>query len=352
MPSERGVYRVLVGDTLLPRLSGHLEALGLPRLRFVVSNTTVGPLYGRAVAAALGAEAPLELPDGESFKRWPQVEAVCGSWLEAGVHRGEVVAAVGGGVVTDLVGFAAAVYQRGVGWVAVPTTLLAMVDAAVGGKTGVNLEQGKNLVGAFWPPRAVVADVGCLGTLPRRELGAGLAEVVKAAWIGDHALLDVLDGVGERGDALAGRWEEVVARAVAVKVKLVAADERESGPRRALNLGHSLGHALEAATGYRHFLHGEAVAWGLRAVARLARRRDLLSSEGASRLDRAALRVGPLPGLGAVVVERVLEHLGHDKKRDQRGVGWVLPTDTGVVLDQQVEPAELRVVLAELMAEG
>jgi 3-dehydroquinate synthase len=351
--SERGAYPVLVGQGLTARLGEVLDEHGLPAPRAVVSNTTVGPLYGREVAATLGTRAFFELPDGERFKRWPQVEELCGRWLEASIHRGQLVAAVGGGVITDLVGFAAAVYLRGIDWIALPTTLLAMVDAAVGGKTGVNLEQGKNLVGAFWPPRAVVADVGCLDTLPLRQLKAGLAEVVKAAWIDDHELLDLLDRTIEApSDLPPERWQELVARAVAVKAKVVEADEREAGARQALNLGHTIGHALEAATGYGRFLHGEAVAWGLRAVAKLARRRAVLGAEAAARLEGVVARLEPLPGLDGVAVDRVLEHLGHDKKRAEAGVAWVLPTDSGVILGQSIEPAEVRQVLAELAAEG
>jgi 3-dehydroquinate synthase len=349
--SEHGDYPVCIGQGLLARLDEILAEHDLARPRAVVSNTTVGPLYAGQVAAALDSGPAIELPDGEPFKRWPQVETVCGQWLAARVHRSELVVAVGGGVVTDLVGFAAAIYLRGIDWLALPTTLLAMVDAAIGGKTGVNLEQGKNLVGAFWPPRAVIADVDCLATLPRRELTAGLAEVVKAAWIGDHELLEVLDRAPVNRAQLPPQvWQEVVARAVRVKAGVVEADEREAGARRALNLGHTLGHALEAATDYGRFLHGEAVAWGLRAAARLAGRRDLLSRDGAARLEQAVRRLGALPGLEVVAAERVLEHLGHDKKRDQQGVGWVLPTDTGVVLDQRVEPAEVSEVLDELRA--
>lgn len=344
VPSERGAYPVLVGRGLLGRLGELAAAEGLPRPRSVVSNATVGPLWARAAASSLGVRAPLELPDGESFKRWEQVEAVVAGWLEAGLHRGDAVAAVGGGVVTDLVGFAAAVYLRGVAWVAAPTTLLAMVDAAVGGKTGFNLEQGKNLVGAFWPPRLVAADVDVLATLPERELRAGLAEVVKHGWIGDRGLLEL----AQRAADAPARWQELVARAVAVKAEVVAADEREAGRRAALNLGHTVGHALEAATGYRRLLHGEAVAWGMLAVAELSARRGLLSPAARARLERAVTALGPLPAIADLAPETVLDHLARDKKRDDGGVAWVLPTDDGVVLGQRIPTAEVRDVLTTL----
>ena len=171
--SERWAYEVIAEAGAVSRLGAVVDEEGLVRPRSVVSNSTVGPLWGTPAAASL--DAPLvELPDGEAHKRWPAVETLLGQWLDGGLHRGDSVAAVGGGVLTDTVGFSAAVYLRGVDWIAVPTTLLAMVDASVGGKTGVNIDQGKNLVGAFWPPRLVVVDVETLTTLPERELRAGM----------------------------------------------------------------------------------------------------------------------------------------------------------------------------------
>jgi 3-dehydroquinate synthase len=347
--SAQGDYAVLVGEGLLDRLPSILADEGLAAPSVVVSNETVGPLYGRRLAAALACPPPLELADGEEYKRWPAVETTCSHWLGRGVHRSSSVLAVGGGVVTDTVGFAAAVYQRGIRWLAVPTSLLAMVDAAVGGKTGVNLEQGKNLVGAFWPPRLVAVDVGTLATLEERELRAGLVELVKAAWIGDHDLLALVPRrVARYADLSPAGWCAAVVGAVRVKAEVVAADEREAGRRKALNLGHTLGHALEAATGYTHLLHGEAVAWGTVAVARLAAQRGLLSQAAAARLEGVLRSLGPLPGIDGVSPERVLDHLARDKKLDDQGVAWVLPTDDGVVLDQRVGAEEARRVLLEL----
>jgi len=349
--SARGAYDLVVEHGALDRVAVLCAARGVARPVAVVTDTTVGPLHAQRTAAAMACPPPLELPAGEVGKRWPAVERVCIDWLDAGVHRGSVVAAVGGGVVTDTVGFAAAVYLRGVDWVAAPTTLLAMVDAAIGGKTGVNLEQGKNLVGAFWPPRLVVADPAVLATLPSRELRAGLVEVVKGAWIDDRGLLDLVDRpITDAGDLEPVTWVEVVARAAAVKARIVSSDEREGGLRKALNLGHTVGHALETATGYTRFLHGEAVAWGLVAEARLARRRGLLGEDGAGRLERVTARIGPLPSITDLDPERVLAALVRDKKRDDLGVAWVLPTDDGVTLDARVEADEVRAVLADVAA--
>ena len=263
------------------------------------------------------------------------------------------MAAVGGGVVTDTVGFAAAVFLRGVSWIAVPTTLLAMVDASVGGKTGVNLDQGKNLVGAFWPPRLVVVDVTTLATLPSRELQAGMAEVVKTAWIGDHDLLASTPRAVTSFDALTAEgWQDLVMRCLAVKARVVSNDEREAGSRAALNLGHTIGHALEAATGYRRFLHGEAVAWGLLAAARLARRRDVLSAEGETRMCAAVRAIGDLPDITDIDPESLRSHIGRDKKRDSEGVAWVLPSDRGVVLNQRIATDEAIEVFRSLQQVG
>jgi 3-dehydroquinate synthase len=255
-------------------------------------------------------------------------------------------------VVTDTVGFAAAIYLRGISWIAVPTTLLAMVDAAVGGKTGVNLAHGKNLVGAFWPPQLVVVDVGTLSTLPERELRAGLAEVVKTAWIGDHDLLNQLDPPPTNYGALTpDGWQKLVMRCLAVKAHVVSADEREAGQRAALNLGHTLGHALEAATEYRHFLHGEAVAWGLLTAAHLARRRDVLSPEGETRIRAAIGPTEALPTIGGIDPEDLRAHIERDKKKDDDGVAWVLPTDDGIILNQRIATDEALAVFRELQGD-
>jgi 3-dehydroquinate synthase len=343
--SERGDYSVVASAGAVSRLADIVEQEGLSDPSSVVSDTTVGPLWGRSAASSF--DVPLvELEDGEEHKRWPSVESLLGKWLEAGLHRGDTVVAIGGGVLTDMVGFAAAVYLRGIDWVAAPTTLLAMVDASVGGKTGVNLDEGKNLVGAFWPPRLVVIDVETLTTLPERELKAGMAEVIKTAWIGDRELLNLLPANIKKVGA--DQWQELVMRCVAVKARVVSEDEREAGSRAALNLGHTLGHALEAATDYRHFLHGEAVAWGLLAAAQLGRRHGLLSVESEAELEAAIATLGQLPSLDGIDAAAVSSHIGRDKKKNADGIGWVLPTDNGIVLNQRVVAEEALEVLETL----
>jgi 3-dehydroquinate synthase len=346
-------HEIVIDRGCAARLGSLLDELELDRPSSVVTNATVGPLHGHRAAEGLGAPPPIELPDGEAYKRWGEVASLFSRWLEGRLHRSCTVMAVGGGVITDLVGFAAAVYLRGIRWFAVPTTLLAMVDAAVGGKTGFNLPQGKNLVGAFWPPRLVVVDTDTLATLPVRELRAGLVEVVKGAWIGDHGLLDLLQRPIEVYGSLAPvEWDELVVRAIQVKADVVRADLREVGARKALNLGHTLGHALEAVTEYRRFLHGEAVAWGMHAAVRLSRRRGLMDESAERWLSGTLDRLGPFPSIDLVDVDTVLEHLAMDKKRADLGVAWVLPTDDGVVLDQRVNADDIRQVVTELRGSG
>ena len=347
---DGGVVPYRIGEGVLPEIAG-LLAEGLNgRRAFVVTDTNVGPLYGEEIARRL--EAPcLQLPAGEEHKRWRSVERIARWLLAHDAERGSLLVAVGGGVLTDTAGFAAAVTLRGLPWVAVPTTLLGMVDAALGGKTGIDLDEGKNLIGAFWAPRAIVADPLVLATLDRRQLRAGLAEVVKSAMIAPSSLEHVLDShlaPVAAGDPL--QAQELVAGCARVKSEIVGLDARESGPRQALNLGHTLAHGLEAATSYAGFLHGEAVAWGLLAVLRLARDRGLLSTADAlAWADRIRL-LAPLPALSGLGWDEVAPYIARDKKRDRGRVGWVLPRLGGVVLDVAVSGAEAAAVYAQLQS--
>jgi len=337
-----------VGEGLLRQVPELLAPYLRDGQAYVVSDANVGPLYAAEIADRLDAPL-LELPAGEENKQWPGVERVV-RWLVAhDAERSGLVVAVGGGVVTDMAGFAAAVTLRGMPWVAVPTTLLGMVDAAIGGKTGIDLDVGKNLVGAFWPPRAVIADPLALATLEGRQLRAGLAEVVKSAIIAPSTLEHVLDAnlaPVAAGDPL--RAQELIVGCVRVKADIVAADERESGPRRALNLGHTLAHGLEAASRYRRFLHGEAVAWGLLAEMRLARDRGLLSTAEAQAWAERIRALAPLPGLETLPWEEVSPFVARDKKRQGGRVSWVLPRMGGVVLDVAIGAEEAAAVYAAL----
>jgi 3-dehydroquinate synthetase len=339
-----------IGEGLLERIPELVAPYVRGGQAYVVSDGNVGPLYAAEVADRLDAPM-LELPAGEEHKQWPGVERIV-RWLVAhDAERAGLVVAVGGGVVTDMAGFAAAVTLRGMPWVAVPTTLMGMVDAAIGGKTGIDLDVGKNLVGAFWPPRAVIADPLALATLEGRQLRAGLAEVVKSAMIAPSSLEHVLDAnlaPVAAGDPL--RAQELIVGCVRVKADIVAADERESGPRRALNLGHTLAHGLEAATRYRRFLHGEAVAWGLLAELRLARDRGLLSTAEAQAWAERIRALAPLPGLEGLPWEAVSPFVARDKKRQSGRVSWVLPRMGGVVLDVAIGDEEAAAVYANLAA--
>ncbi len=340
---------VLRFDGFPARSELRFERGGLARLGAFVVRTTgaarvllvtdrrVGALYGRAAARSLRAAglvvAVHTVPVGERSKSADRLERLWAALADAGIGRRDAVVALGGGVVGDLAGFAAATWLRGVPWVGVPTSLLAQVDSSVGGKTAIDVPAGKNLAGAFHQPAGVLLDVDVLATLPRRHLRAGLAEVVKTGMAVDRALFTWLE---RNADALAtGRTDalaEAVRRCVRAKARVVRADEREreGGGRTALNLGHTLGHAIEAALGYRRLLHGEAVAIGLRAVTELSvveagldpRARDRLDAL----LDRFALP-SRMPPLSRAAIERAMVR---DKKRGHAGVRWVLTPRIGV----------------------
>ena len=314
-------YPVLVGSGLLPDLAALLGAHGvlLERKVALISDTAVAGLHAQAVVAALedaGAGVTLvEVTPGEGSKSLERVAEVCSALSRAGVDRTGLVVALGGGVVGDLAGFVAASYLRGLPFVQLPTSLLAMVDASVGGKTGVNLPEGKNLVGAFHQPLAVLADTALLGTLPERAFREGAVELVKAGLIGDRTLLDVFMGTGETpGAALhvdAAGLAGLVAAAVQVKADVVAADPTEAGVRAHLNLGHTLAHALEIAS--EHALpHGEAVAYGLVFAAELGAARGWVDW----RREAQALLAWVAPdALPEVPWETLLALIGRDKKR-------------------------------------
>jgi 3-dehydroquinate synthase len=310
-------YPVWVGAGLLGRRDLWDRALGDAPV-VLISNDVVAPLYLETVLGALGDRTikTLVLPDGERHKNQDSWARVIDFLAGAGIRRDACLLALGGGVIGDLVGFAAATWMRGVRFVQAPTTLLAQVDASVGGKTAINIPQGKNLVGAFHQPTAVLADVSTLATLPDREYRAGLAEVVKYGAIRDLSFIGDLErqaeALGRRDPA---RLEDIVARSVAHKAEVVAADELEQGVRATLNFGHSFGHALETETAYDRFLHGEAVAIGMVAAARLSEARGLLAEGFADRLADLLEALGlPIAFPRDIAGERLLAHMGLDKK--------------------------------------
>ena len=313
-------YPIHIGDGLLGDAA--LLAAVLPARRVaVVTNDIVGPLYLprlQATWAAAGATPLLEivLPDGERHKTLPTVSRILDTLVANRFARDDLVVALGGGVVGDMAGFAAACYQRGIGFVQMPTTLLAQVDSSVGGKTGVNHPGGKNLIGAFHQPRAVIADTATLATLPPRELRAGLAEVVKHALICDAAFFSWLEA---NADALLALDPVVLAHAVhrccTIKAGVVSRDERETGERALLNLGHTFGHAIEQVTGFGPWLHGEAVGVGLAMAAGMSQRAGWLPAADAARLDALLARLGlRTEARGAVTPQAARAAMQLDKK--------------------------------------
>ena len=314
-------YPIYIGDGLLSRSDLFGRHIGSGALA-IVTNTTVAPLYLETLKQALPARRVLDvvLPDGEQFKTLATVERVLDALATARFNRDSAVLALGGGVVGDMAGFAASCYQRGIAFVQVPTTLLAQVDSSVGGKTGVNHPAGKNLIGAFHQPVCVIADTATLGTLPERELRSGIAEVIKHGMLGDAQFFAWIESNIER---LLARDREALAfairRSCEIKASIVGIDERESGPRALLNLGHTFGHAIEAATAYSGWLHGEAVGAGLVMASDLSQRLGWIDQSELRRVRALLQKAGLARSAPQIGAQRALEFMGMDKKvRDDR----------------------------------
>lgn len=309
-------YPILIGQGLLHQpdlIRQHVPARDI----LIVSNTTVAPLYMASLAEALADGRVVEaiLPDGESHKTLATVSRILDVLVANRFGRDCTVVALGGGVVGDMAGFAASCYQRGVAYVQVPTTLLAQVDSSVGGKTGVNHPGGKNLIGAFHQPNAVVADTSTLATLPVRELHAGLAEVIKYGLICDAPFFDWLEAhMDELLAADPTALAHVIQRSCEIKAQIVGRDEREQGDRALLNLGHTFGHAVESATHYTRYLHGEAVGAGLLMAAAMSHESGLIESSQVDRLRQLLERVGLPVKIDGVTPDVALEHMRIDKK--------------------------------------
>ena len=347
-------YPIHIGPGLLAR--GELIARHLPQPKAVIiTNTVVAPLYLDALAASLvGQRVAVEsivLPDGEEHKDWSTLNRVFDALLMHHAERKTTLIALGGGVIGDLAGFAAAIFQRGAPFIQVPTTLLAQVDSSVGGKTAINHPLGKNMIGAFYQPRAVIADTDTLKTLPDRELSAGIAEIIKYGLIGDPAFFNWLEA---NMDGLIARDADALTYAIEVscrnKAAVVARDEREEGVRALLNFGHTFGHAIESGLGYGKWLHGEAVATGMVMAACVSKRMGLIDATTVDRtvklLHRAHLPVrGPRLG-----VERYLELMGHDKKVEAGKIRFVLLRGIGEAFVSSAVP--LDALIAVLEGEG
>jgi 3-dehydroquinate synthase len=326
LPDTR--YPIHIGRGLLDDAQWILPHLAQPKVA-IVTNSTVAPLYLAQLQGALEAAGvsvlPIILPDGEAYKTWETLNLIFDALLSNRCERKTTLIALGGGVIGDMTGFAAACYQRGAPFIQVPTTLLAQVDSSVGGKTAINHPQGKNMIGAFYQPRAVIADMTLLDTLPQRELSAGLAEVIKYGLLGDAEFLSWLEAnmaklVARDHDALA----YAVQRSCEMKAEIVSQDEKETGVRALLNLGHTFGHAIEAGLGFGTWLHGEAVGAGMVLAAALSHELGWISQADLERTIRVMEAAGLptiAPNLG---LEAWLEHMSHDKKVEAGRLRFVL----------------------------
>ena len=350
-------YEIHAGVSMLHRAGGLLKPAARGILPVVtdenVARLHLGTLLDSLRGAGLRAK-PIILPPGEATKSFAGLERLCGELLDMGIDRGGLIIALGGGVIGDLTGFAAGVLKRGVAFAQIPTTLLAQVDSSVGGKTAINARQGKNLVGLFHQPRIVIADTALLATLPRRELLAGYAEVVKYGALGDADFFDWLEA--SAAAALGGDQEALVhavAQSCRMKAAIVARDERETGERALLNLGHTFGHALEAATGFSdRLLHGEGVAIGMALAFRLSHKLGLCSGQDAERFARHLKAVGLPADIGDIpgprpAVDELMGHMAHDKKVADGKLTFILVKGMGRAFITRDVPAEaVRDVLA------
>ena len=336
LATPSATYDITIGRGLIETLHPRLLALagGKPFRPILITSPKIWKLWSKQVRASFPkAQSPtvLFLPPGEQHKRLSSVESLAEQLAEAGADRDTLLIAFGGGVIGDITGFLAAIYMRGIPYVQVPTTLLAQVDSAIGGKTGVNLLAGKNLIGSFHHPRAVFADVDVLSTLPPRELRAGLQESIKAAIIQDRKLFSYMQQKQEFACAASQTTlSRIIAASIQVKAAVVSQDERESGIRMALNFGHTLGHAIEAATDYKRLLHGEAVAWGSVAALHLGLARRSITAKQFATMANLILAYGPLPRFRASASELV-QLTASDKKARSGRRAFVLPTGIGSV---------------------
>jgi len=332
--AANGKYDVLCGRGVLRELPRVATRAVQDGAVFVISSPRVWRHWGSRVETLLANSwrATILIDDGETAKSLSTVEKACRDLVRAGADRHALIVAVGGGVVGDVAGFVAASYARGIAVIHVPTTVVAQVDSAIGGKTGVNLPEGKNLVGAFYPPKGVVTDPGFLSSLPPRDFRSGIYEIIKYGVIGDAKLFRFLEGKLEkvlRRDRAALAF--VIERSISQKARVVSEDEHESGLREILNFGHTFAHALESVTGYRKYLHGEAVGWGMIAAGRLAVEKGMLLPRDEERVAKVIARVGPLPAWPSVLPAQLIAAMQADKKTRDGHLRFVLPDRIGRV---------------------
>jgi 3-dehydroquinate synthase len=348
-------YPIHIGPDLLGRSDLLTPFLAQKRVA-IVTNTIVGPLYLERLKLSLESAGvsvlPIVLPDGEEYKDWETLNLIFDALLQNRAERKTTLIALGGGVIGDMTGFAAASYQRGVPFIQVPTTLLSQVDSSVGGKTGINHPLGKNMIGAFYQPRLVLADTDTLKTLPPRELSAGLAEIIKYGLIWDEDFFAWLETNMEKLRALEPQAiAHAIYRSCEIKAQVVAQDERESGVRALLNLGHTFGHAIEAGMGYGNWLHGEAVGAGMVLAARVSQRLGLIDLTDLTRAEALIARAGLPVEAPALGVEKYLAYMGVDKKVEEGKNRFVLLDTIGAAfVTTDVPAAVLQAVLSALKA--
>ena len=342
--SPSGSYPVAIGSGALTSLPQLLEQFLPSTRRLFVSSPPIWDLHHSVFRKIASAKDPILVPDGERSKNLGTVARVYEGLIQREADRAVVIIAVGGGVIGDLVGFAAATYLRGVRLVHVPTTLLAQVDSAVGGKVGVNHTLGKNLIGAFHQPTLVVADTDVLATLPRREFRAGLYEVLKYGVIANEALLDrVATSLPALFDRDASALAHIVAESCRIKADVVSRDERESGLRRVLNFGHTIGHALEAVTKYKRYRHGEAVAYGMLAALALGVQRGVTPVDTQRRVAELVAKLGPLPPVADLSGKEIVGAVSHDKKVIAGTLHFIAATRIGATTElKDVTEKELK----------
>ncbi len=337
------------GEIAWAALGAKTKKLGL------ISSPTVYPLFGKIIEKSLKKAGfkPLThlMNDGERAKTLKTAEQVWSFLLANHFERGDALIALGGGVVGDLTGFVAACFQRGIEFIQIPTTLLAQIDSSVGGKTAVNHPLGKNMIGAFHQPKAVIIDPNVLKTLPPRELRAGLFEAIKHGIIRDASVFELIANNKTNIEMLdAEVMSEIVRRNCEIKVSVVAADEREKGLRRILNYGHNIGHALEAVTHYRRLKHGEAIGYGMKAEANLAEKIGVLSAADRQKICEVIDSFGKLPSIKDLNVAEIIAAMAHDKKASQGKLPFILPTKIGeVIIRDDVETKAIRASINELL---
>jgi len=351
-------YDILIDSGLLSRLPELFRKYGVGSHLFLIANSNVFKLHGEKLLKTLngaGFQAiQILIPDGEKYKNLQTLENIYTYLIAQGADRHSTILALGGGVTGDLAGFGAATFHRGVPYIQLPTTLLSQVDSSVGGKTGVNHSQGKNLIGAFYQPYLVCIDTDTLATLPARELQSGMYEVLKYGLISDADFFDYLEAhlaaIHERRPEVI---ENVISRCCEIKAEVTSLDENEADLRRILNFGHTFGHGLEAATGYGCLTHGEAVGYGMIAAVLLSERRGYLDAATVERVIQAICRIGPLPDITSVSLDSVLQAMARDKKRQHGRINFVLLKEIGkTIIENDLDQATLHDIWDRITACG